>query len=197
MEIEYSLTPESVEWTMDWGEDYKEKYSSKANGPKERYEQKFEEEQALALFLINEVIFLNTHWWGHDDWPEEAKNTIRLLVNCNDVFMWACSDSEDIQLHELKDLYQFFKKDPAWGPAVWCICKRKEMPQPPVEARIRELGIWNFEELIEQYDIKPNWYRASSKKLHEFRQANDDRSPTDEEREAIRLSLRKELGYDA
>jgi hypothetical protein len=102
-----------------------------------------EPEEQLA-FLINEcVIFCNNGWWD-EKWPKDA---ISLHVNCNDIFAWGCADSEDIRCGELKDLTDLYLKDEAWGAAVWCIKKRRQMPQAPVAKDMREAG-YNLEELI-------------------------------------------------
>jgi len=101
-------------------------------------------EMKLAHLLCEGVIFCNNGWFK-DKWP---KDYITLHVNCNDVFAWACADAEDVTYHEVSELYEMYKKDPCWGPAAWCIKKRKQMPQSPVEKRIKEQGIWNLEELI-------------------------------------------------
>lgn len=106
----------------------------------------FEKELALAALLANEVIFLNDHWWMKD-WPEEAQKTTSLNVNCNDVFAWGCADAESCTIHDLPDIYRMWRKDPQWGAAVWCMKKRNQMPQPPLERMIRVAGIWSFEEL--------------------------------------------------
>ena len=106
----------------------------------------FSDEEALALLLMNDVIFVNDHWY-EKDWPSEAQRTTSLCVNCNDVFAWGCADAENIHVSELASLYAMFKKDPAWGSAIWCMVKRKEMPQKPVEKAIRAMGIWDLDAL--------------------------------------------------
>ncbi len=102
------------------------------------------EEDYLKVLLTKDIIFINNGHWKKD-WPEDH---ITVHVNCNDIFAWGCADSEDITYDELEDLYNMYKKDPYWGPGAWCIKKRKQMPQKPVEKYIRDEGIWNLEELI-------------------------------------------------
>lgn len=113
------------------------------NGTEETY---LEDALALAILLANEVIFLNEYWW-EDEWPEEARKRTALCVGCNDVFMWGSADAEDLFFSELQDLYEHWVKDPEWGSAVWCIKRRKMMPQPPVEDRIRAAGIWDLDSM--------------------------------------------------
>jgi hypothetical protein len=102
----------------------------------------------LAHLLAEDVIFCNNGWWFEEEGKPWPKDYITLHVNCNDVFAWGAADAEDVTSSELSDLYEMWEKDNNWGPAAWCIKKRKEMPQPPVEKLIREQAIWNLEELL-------------------------------------------------
>lgn len=106
----------------------------------------FEPERALAHLLLHEVVFTNDHWWKKE-WPEDAKETFSINVNCNDVFAWGAADAEELPHDQLETLWYMWRKDPDWGPAIWCIQKRRQMPQKPVEARIRRAGIWNLDEM--------------------------------------------------
>lgn len=134
-----------VEWTMDWGEK-----RDLARHP-ERFEQRFEPEQALAVLLQNDICFLNSRW--HEDGLGEFQKTlVKVVVNCNDVFMWGLADAEELPYDEIENLYRAWKKDPAFGVAVWCCIQCKMMPQPPLEKMIRAKGIWNLDEL----DLRPN-----------------------------------------
>lgn len=142
---------DEIYWDMDWSR-------LKSNNPdNERIQQlpdierKFEEQPAIALMLINEVIFLNDHWW-EKDWPEKAKQIPSLNVNCNDVFYWGCADAEEMMYDEIQDVYDHYIKDPGWGTAVWCIKKRNLMPQKPVYDMIQKEGIWNLDEM----NLEPN-----------------------------------------
>lgn len=184
MEIEYTIDPESIEWTMNWSEE------QQAKG-KPAQELQFEEGPAVALLLNNDVLFLNNNWWK-DEWPEEARKSFYLGVDCSDVFVWACSESEEIEFKEIKDLYYLWKKDPVWGPSIWCMIKRREMPQRPVEKRIRELGIWDLDAIKVEHNLRDNWYDAISLKVHEFKKANPD---TPVNYDILRAELKEELGF--
>lgn len=134
-------TIENVYWEMDWS-------GTNADGTRKypdmpEKEMKFDENLALAMLLNNEIVFLNSHWWM-DKWPEGARNSIGVYCNCNDVFAWACADAEEVLYDELQDLYDHYLKDEGWGPAVWCIKKRKMMPQRPVRQAIEKEGIWDL-----------------------------------------------------
>ncbi len=106
----------------------------------------FRPEGALAHLLLNDVIHLNSRHWMKD-LPDDVRNATALFVGCNDVFAWACSDAEELPYHEIENLYAMWRKDPMWGPAVWCIIRRKQMPQKPVERDIRAAGIWDLDSL--------------------------------------------------
>jgi hypothetical protein len=109
-------------------------------------EVEFNEELAIAVLLIEEVLFCNDHWWMKD-WPDEAKDRTSLNVNCNDVFAWGCSDAETLPHSQLENLWHMWRKDPEWGPAIWCMQQRRKMPQKPVEDRIKKAGIWDLKSM--------------------------------------------------
>jgi len=138
--IEWVITEESIEWKMDWSEEDQLKHGRPAD------ELVFEKDKALAHLLLNDVVFVNNHWWKKD-LPEKFKESISVNVNCSDVFAWACADAEELPKKEIETLYRMWRKDPVWGPSVWCMIQRKKMPQPPVEMVIRELGIWDLDTL--------------------------------------------------
>jgi hypothetical protein len=106
-----------------------------------------EVEFKLAHLLINTVIFCNNGWFYKDKGEPWKEDAVSLHVNCNDVFAWGCADSEDITSTEIHDLYKMWRRDPSWGPAVWCMMKRKLMPQKPVEKMIRDAKIWDLDSL--------------------------------------------------
>ncbi len=158
MSIEWAIKPEDIEWEMDWG----------PNPPtgKPAKEMMFEREKALAHLFLNEVIYTSSHWWKHfklgdrkegggyhsvpredAEWSAEDSEIISINVNCNDVFAWGCADSEALPHREIENLYRMWVKDPLWGPAVWCMIQRRQMPQKPVGDRIRAAGIWDLDSL--------------------------------------------------
>lgn len=91
---------------------------------------------------IAQLIAAGELFTSSGDWNPKSEKTT-LYVNCIDVFDWDSSDSEEISYAEISELYSMYKKDPFFGNAAWCIKKRKKMPQPPVERKMRETGIWN------------------------------------------------------
>lgn len=102
-----------------------------------------EPEEMIAYMLIEGVLFTNNGHWDQK-WP---KDKTTLHVNCNDVFAWGCADAEDISYSEIPELFNMFKKDEYYGPTMWCIKKRKQMPQKPLADRMIAAG-YNLEDLI-------------------------------------------------
>lgn len=140
-----SVGNDDVYWEMEWDQ---ERFPDK---PKN--ELIFEPNQALASLLINEVILLNSHWW-EEKWNKKEQNKFYISVICSDIFAWGCCDSEEMGYNELQDVYDHWLKDNAWGPAIWCIKKRNELPQKPVYDAIMKAGIWNLDEM----GLKENQY---------------------------------------
>lgn len=125
-----------------------------------------EDSGALALMLLNGVLFLNSHWW-EKAWPEDARNAISVNVNCSDIFAWACAEAETLPHDQIEPLYRMWRKDPTWGAAIWCIQRRKEMPQRPVADRIRKAGIWDLDSM----GLAENSYDAACREAAAERRA--------------------------
>lgn len=115
------------------------------------YPEHLEPEDYLKVLLCEDVLFINNGWWFEKENKPWQKDYITVHVNCNDVFAWGAADAENITYHELQDLYEHYKKDPNWGPAIWCIKKRKMKPQKPVEDSIIKLGIWDLKEIYKEF----------------------------------------------
>jgi hypothetical protein len=158
-DIKRTIDPEDIEWEMDWA-------GLKADGSrmfpdKPEKEMVFEAEDALAMLLLNEVIHINDHWW-EKSWPEEARRRIHFGVNCSDVFAWGCADSESLDYKDIESLYRMWAKDPVYGHEIWCIIKRKELPQSCVEKSIRNAGIWDLDTLKVEHSLRANHYSGVS-----------------------------------
>lgn len=122
-----------VYWEMTWGEKFPDKPPT---------EMMFEGEKGLARLLANDVVHLNTNYWKKE-WPEEAQNTFYVGVICNDIFAWACADSEELPYSEIQNLYDLWYEDQVWGPAKWCAIKRNQKPQAPVIRDMKRDGAWD------------------------------------------------------
>lgn len=128
-----TISEEDVEWSYFSDKEGKEKIV-------------FEDSMALAVLLAKEIVLINSYWW-RKDLPESDRKNVGVFVICNDIFAWGCADAEDLPHEEIETLYKMWRKDPCWGPAIWCIKQRKQMPQKPVEEDIRKAGIWNLDEM--------------------------------------------------
>lgn len=106
-----------------------------------------EPEWLLAHLLLNNVVFLNTHW-AEKAWPAEARDGVILLVNCNDCF-GPYADCEAIKLAELETLYRLWQRDSSYGPLAWVIAKRKEptWAHKKIDERMTPRG-WDVEALV-------------------------------------------------
>ncbi len=128
----YGVAPEPkrILWSMKLGDG--------------RQEVEFEQELALATLLLAEKVFLNSPWWK-EAWPEEARKSTCILAACNDIFAWGCADAEEVDRMELESLWKHHTADPTWGVVVWCLKKRRMLPQAPVRKIIEREGIWDLQ----------------------------------------------------
>jgi len=79
------------------------------------------------------------------------------------VFAWGVADAEELNYKDLQEVWKYYKKDPDWGTAVWCMKKRGQMPQGPVEKRIRDKGIWDLDAFAKEHKLKVNFYDTANK----------------------------------
>jgi hypothetical protein len=158
-DIKTTFEPDDIEWEMDWSRTNPD--GSRVYPGMPDKEMIFEPEDALALMLLNEVISVNDHWWKKE-WPEDAKKLTSLNVRCSDVFAWGSADAEDLYYKDIEPLYRMWKKDPNYGHEVWCIIKRREMPQDCVDKSIRAAGVWDLDALKAEHSLRANHYSGIS-----------------------------------
>ena len=84
----------------------------------------------VEQLLIDEAIIL---YLTNDD--------IEIHMNCNDVFMWACSDMEEVTFDELENFAEMSKTP--WGAIKWVCIKRNEKPQYPMIWDMSQDGEWD------------------------------------------------------
>lgn len=82
---------------------------------------------------------------GHVDISVDV-DSVCLIYNCNDIFMWGCADCEEIPVEELKDFAACLEESPKWGGALWVARKRKERPQGAVLEFMSEKDLRLFSE---------------------------------------------------
>lgn len=116
----------------------------------------------ISILIHEDKIHFNDHQW-QKEWFAEHRNLVYIGVNCNDVFAWGCSASEEASYRDLYEIWDYWKKDPELGHWVWCIKKRNEMPQKPVYDYIMQRGIWDLDSM----GLEPNYYDAMLRKDNE------------------------------
>lgn len=144
MEIRWTIEEDDIEWIWD---------TKGTTDVPDEPKTIFENDKALAVLLLNEVIIINSHWY-EKEMPEKFQKSINACVVCNDIFSWGSADCEDLPFSEIENLYKMWRMDPVWGSAVWCMIQRKELPQAPVAKTIDALGIWKLKE----FNLKENYY---------------------------------------
>lgn len=132
------------------------KEEREANTPEESMfvtvdgEEYCDNERALACLLHDGVCFTNERPYFHPfkqspDRSAADGNTVVIYVNCNDVFMWACADAEDLPQSEIGNLYRMWEADKKWGPIKWCCQQRDLQPQKPMADAMKAEGSWDDE----------------------------------------------------
>lgn len=95
-------------------------------------DEEYFDEQEAAIQLLKECICFVDFAEG-------------LIVNCSDVFAWACADGEKIENEkEAEEVYKWCMKYPTYGGVIWCCIKRNEKPQAPFAKMMNELGEWDI-----------------------------------------------------
>lgn len=107
----------------------------------------------LAVLLSQGVLILGSHWY-RTEWPEDARAGAAFAVICNDVFAWGAADAVSIAKSDIPVVFDYWLKDPEWGPAVWCIERRGCAPQPPVLEAIRRGGIWPIDAILASLETR-------------------------------------------
>ena len=68
-----------------------------------------------------------------------------LLANLNDVFMWACSDAEDVSQSDVQILYDGLMAKRTHYVTDWACKKRNMQPQPKLKQMMIDDGEWTNE----------------------------------------------------
>ena len=122
---------------------------------------RFDRRAALAAMMISRAVELNP--------PEQVGAgpavTIDVDVDVSDVFAWGCWDVQTIALGQVEEVFGFWSRDRVWGPSVWAMILRREMPQGPVEHRIRQGGVWDLDALRAAHGLRANRYDGLSQVL--------------------------------
>ena len=116
----------------------------------------FETTDKLAVLLCHYQVFISSQ-------PKTSTGQAPkwLFALCNDIFAWSCADAELLDPDQIDEVYDYWRHDPAWGVAKWCMWQRQEQPQEPVREVMRENGSW--ESWCDQ--LKKNSYDQAMKQL--------------------------------
>lgn len=111
----------------------------------------WEDYQALAILLRNEIIFSNSIWF-----EKTRKYYITLYVLCNDLFAWGMADAEDFSDGDVEDIYKLYKEYGKIGVMKWCCVHRGSQPQEPMVTQLKHKGLWDeqLENLPENFQTK-------------------------------------------
>lgn len=102
-----------------------------------------EKRKGMILHLIKEdVVFFNQNKDGE----------LIMLVNTNDILAWASADCIVLNLDDLEDLYNHYRKSKSNGVVVWYCKKQNMMPQKPFYDWVQKEGIFNLDEM----NLEPN-----------------------------------------
>lgn len=115
------------------------------------------EELILEILMRDDVLQITEcvcHW-------DEKERTVGLLVNCSDMFAWACADAEALPMDELGPLYRAHIQSPKWGSTIWCCFRRKQKPQPPVIEAMKKDEVWRND--LEA--LPDNWQDAETQSM--------------------------------
>lgn len=102
----------------------------------------------ISRMISNSDLFLN--------FDKDGK--VIVSVNCNDLFAWACADSEDVTPEELPAVIAA-RKTGTWGTDAWVCKRRNQKPQPPVVKMMKENGVWDED----MESLGTNWQDAETK----------------------------------
>ena len=114
-------------------------------------------EDALCLLLAEEgLLFISggrSHFLTSESEREDIEtSSLRLSVNCNDTFHYACADSQPVPFpvdyvgeHPFWDLYDLVREHGGRGAIKWACLRRKQLPLSPIVNRWKADGFWDEE----------------------------------------------------
>lgn len=102
----------------------------------------FDENAALGCLLLGDVVFCNERKYVEIDGTAERSTTV-IFANCNDVFVWAYADGEELLNDDIKPLFLAWHADKIFGPTRWVCIKRQEKPQSPIVKDMKKAGVWD------------------------------------------------------
>lgn len=104
-----------------------------------------DEECMVVQLLAAEVLFVSgqPHRMAGPYARPTDRETLGLVVNCNDLFYWACGDAEGLSYRDIPVLWNAWERDGRGGVERWVCLHRGMRPQTPVERDWRAAGVWD------------------------------------------------------
>jgi hypothetical protein len=94
--------------------------------------------EALSILLKEEIVWINNKTINDKIIPW-------LLVNTNDVFMWACGDAEDLEYDQIEPLIKLVLDNLKWGSTKWACIVNNMQPQGPIVRDMKIDKYWDDE----------------------------------------------------
>lgn len=106
--------------------------------------EKLKEDQRETLLNLIKNGTLNVGVEGYENEKETQENTkVTLEIRCGDSFVYACSDSEEVELDEIPFLLECLEDYPEWGGLRFICIKRKEKPLIELIEMMQETDAWD------------------------------------------------------
>lgn len=95
--------------------------------------------EALSILLKDEIV------WVNNNRDKNNKLIPWLLVNTNDIMMWACGDNEELEYDQIESLTKLYLDNFEWGPTKWTCLYKNMQPQYPIVRDMKKSGYWDSE----------------------------------------------------
>lgn len=106
--------------------------------------EKLKEDQRDTILKLIKDGTLNVDVIGYENEKEKQDNTkVTLEIRCGDCFIYACSDSEEVELDEIPFLLECIAKSEVWGHLMFICQKRAEKPVVEFVEMMQADGVWD------------------------------------------------------
>ena len=101
-----------------------------------------DESEALSQMLANDgLLFVSGDAGPFFKTDGEDKVPASIYVNCNDLWMWGCADTEPLPRDQIGVFYKAWKAG-GGGVTQWCCIQRDMQPQKPIRTDMKKAGTW-------------------------------------------------------
>lgn len=102
-------------------------------------EPEFCRSEALSILLKDEIV------WVNNIRDKNNKLIPWLLVNTNDIMIWAHGDNEELEYDEIEPLIKLYLDNSKWGSTKWACLYNNMQPQYPIVRDMKKSGYWDSE----------------------------------------------------